>query len=109
MRNVVGTAAVAAAATGVEQSVVCSEPLVHGRAKVSTHGAAIPLINWSERNISVLNVTVRLQSVTARTKVSLASGKAVRRLTADEDGAVACCTYVLSMDGGDADAIILRG
>jgi hypothetical protein len=94
---------IGAIALDTPRPVNCSNPLVHARAKVGPKGTAIPLVNWSEQNVTV-NVTVTMAHITATSKASLAGGDPVKLIER-----VPCCTYTLDLPAGGADALVLRG
>ena len=85
-------------AAEVARPVECSEPLVETTVIESPAGTVIPLVNWSGKPVTALNVTVRLP---AGAKVSLASGA---ELTQTADNGVLRFTIDLDV----ADALILR-
>ncbi len=86
-------------AEGVERPVSCSEPLVESTVIEAKQGVVIPLVNWSTGPVKGLTVTVALKVPTA--KVTLASGRAVKRKR--EGGKT-----VFTLDLDVADALILR-
>jgi hypothetical protein len=92
---------------GVQQQVVCSNHLVHGKPVVANgKGVVVSLTNWAGvDNITGLNVTITLPSVKPGMKVSLASGGKVHELpAASMGGGVQFALALLSV----ADALILR-
>ncbi|HJN12947.1 MAG TPA: beta-galactosidase trimerization domain-containing protein [Pirellulaceae bacterium] len=90
---------IASAATNVARPVVCSNPLVETTVIESTHGAVIPLVNWTQQPIKALQVTISIRTPTA--KVSLASGRSVGVQQTDSG-------RVLTFDLDVADVLILR-
>ena len=86
-------------ADNVQLPVSCSEPLVETTVIEAKQGVVIPLVNWSAGPVKGLTATVSIKVPAA--KVSLASGKAVKRRT--EGGKT-----IFTLDLDVADALILR-
>jgi hypothetical protein len=87
------------ATAGLVRPVSCSERLVDHTVIEARGGTLIPLVNWSNRPVKGLTVTVSLDVPVAR--VSLASGGKVE--AGRKDGG-----HVFRLDLDVADALILR-
>jgi hypothetical protein len=71
----------------VVRPVVCSEPLVESTGVEAKQGVVIPLVNWSDRPVTGLTVTVVIDVRNRQT--ALASGRQVRVVTR----AAGACSY----------------
>ena len=101
----------ASVAAGVEQQVVCSNHLVHGKAIIDTKlGIVVPLTNWAGVDtIKGLNVTLRLPSPHIRSSmvVRTSTGAAVTH-SAVSQPAVGIFSATFTLDLDVADALIIR-